>query len=294
MIRRFTSKFFLHKFCVTFSKLKSLSYFNRKGVLFMSRKPRNFYLSDFYHIMVQGDEKKSIFRKGNYKEKYLYLLKNNAIRNDVKIIAYCIMDNHAHVLVYSNQINRISKMMSQCNTAYGMYYSKKRKNVGHVFRDRYRSEAVYSKKYLINCIKYIHQNPVKANIVKNCESYLYSSFNDYLNKENFLFENIKEISYINENDYMEIISNSSVNLEFLDEEKNEGLQLLFESLKKDYTIDDLTNKQILEIYFKLKEYYNVSNATIAKMLNLKRTTLMSRLKTIKNYNVFVEKGASLN
>ena len=93
----------------------------------MARKSRDFYLSDFYHLMVQGDEKKFIFEKGYYKDKYIYLLKRNAFRNDVKIIAYCIMDNHAHILVHSKEINRISKMMLQCNTSYGLYYSKKEK-----------------------------------------------------------------------------------------------------------------------------------------------------------------------
>ena len=141
----------------------------------MPRKARNCYVSDFYHIMIQGDEKKSIFRKERYKEKIVYLLKRNAFRNDVKLIAYCVMDNHVHILVHSKEIERVSKMMLQTNTSYGKFFSKERKNVGHVFRDRYRSEAIYTQKYLINCIKYIHENPVKANIAHSCKKYQYSS-----------------------------------------------------------------------------------------------------------------------
>lgn len=248
----------------------------------MPRKPRNFYISDFYHIMVQGDEKKAIFKKESYKEKYIYLLKRNAFRNDVKIIAYCIMDNHAHVLVQSKQVKRMSKMMAQCNTSFGVYYSKKRQNVGHVFRDRYRSEAVYSKNYLINCIKYIHQNPVKAEIVKNGEDYPFSSFNDYINKEKFLLELLGEIEVIDKNDYEEIITNANVDLESLDKEKEESLEMFFENLKKNYDMDDLTKNQIIEIYTKLKENYNASNSMIARLLNMKRTTLLTILSKLKN------------
>ena len=153
----------------------------------MPRKPRNFYLSDFYHIMVQGDEKKYIFSKEWYKEKFIYLLKRNAFRNDIRIIAYCIMDNHAHVLFHCKDINRISKTMAQCNTSYGKYYSKERQNVGHVFRDRYKSQYIYDRDYLFKCIKYIHLNPVKAKKVKCEEEYKYSSYKDFVNKNIFLF-----------------------------------------------------------------------------------------------------------
>lgn len=91
----------------------------------MPRKSREYYLSNFYHVMIQGDEKKFIFTKDMFKEKIIYLLKQNAIRNDVKLIAYCIMDNHAHILVYCKALENLSRMMLQSNTAYGRYYSKK-------------------------------------------------------------------------------------------------------------------------------------------------------------------------
>ena len=170
----------------------------------MPRKSRDFYISNFYHLMVQGDEKKFIFDKGYHKDKYIYLLKRNAFINDVKLIAYCIMDNHAHILVHSKEINRISKMMLQCNTSYGLYYNKKRKKVGHVFRERFRSEPIYTKNYLINCIKYIHQNPVKAKIEKNCGDYQYSSFNEYLNQAKFLYDDINEVCDFYEEDFKDI------------------------------------------------------------------------------------------
>ena len=55
------------------------------------RKSRDFYESNFYHIMVQGDEKKYIFNDYNHKKKYLFLMKQNAIRNDIKIISYLMI-----------------------------------------------------------------------------------------------------------------------------------------------------------------------------------------------------------
>ena len=76
----------------------------------------------------------------------------------------------------------MSKFMPKVNTKYAKYYNYMTdKRVGYVFRDRYTSEAIENERYLINCINYIHNNPVKANIVKRCGDYKYSSYSDFIN-----------------------------------------------------------------------------------------------------------------
>ena len=80
------------------------------------------------------------------------------------------------------------------NTRYGLYYNKKYKRTGYVFRDRYKAEGIYSEEQLHNCIKYIYDNPVKAGICKRPEEYLYSNYrriNKQL-KENYVFMDIDE------------------------------------------------------------------------------------------------------
>lgn len=246
----------------------------------MPRKSRDFYLSNFYHIMVQGDERKFIFYKGYYKDKYIYLINKNAIRNDIKIIAYCIMNNHAHILVYSKDIIKVSKMMQQCNTSYGKYYSKERNNVGHVFRDRFKSEAIYDKRYLLNCIKYIHANPVKANIENSNEKYEYSSFNKYLNKENPLYEDVIKICELTEDEYNDIVysSNAYMDLEYLDDDIKEKVNIVFKEIKETYDLKNLTTQEIEDIYMKLKTRCKISKTQIATLLKMKRTTLSDKLK----------------
>ena len=83
-----------------------------------------------------------------------------------------------------------------------MYYNRKKERVGYVFRNRFKSQPILSKKQMYTCIKYIHMNPVKAGIVKEEKDYNYSSYNDYLyqtgfiNQEvlNFVFQ--KNINYL--------------------------------------------------------------------------------------------------
>ena len=67
------------------------------------RKPRYYYESNFCHVMVQGDEKKFIFKDNICKDKYLYYLRHNTFKNDIEIIAYCVMDHHVHALLFCNE-----------------------------------------------------------------------------------------------------------------------------------------------------------------------------------------------
>ena len=89
----------------------------------MPRVAKKDYDTSFFHIMVQGIRKENIFNKDEYKEKYLELLYKYLEKYDVKIIAYCIMDSHAHLLVYVEKINELSEYMRSVNTTYALYYN---------------------------------------------------------------------------------------------------------------------------------------------------------------------------
>lgn len=237
----------------------------------MPRKPRNHHLPDFYHIMVQGDEKKFIFTKDNCKEKYIYLLKRNSFRNDVKLIAYCVMDNHVHILLHSKEQERISKMMSQCNTSYGIFFSKERNNIGHVFRERFKSEPIYTKSHLLNCIKYIHENPVKANIIKHCSQYIYSSYNEYSNANTLLINEIIMLCDINNDEYTDLIKEPHTDSKYLDDElPKEDLLKAFDEIKNKYNLKNLTEKEMVEIYVELRYRCQISKTKISQLLNIER------------------------
>ena len=87
--------------------------------------------------MVQGINKEYIFKTNEEKNKYLELLKKYYLEFEIDIIAYCIMDNHAHMLLYSEKIQNISNFMRQINSIYAMHYNKKKDRVGYVYRNRF-------------------------------------------------------------------------------------------------------------------------------------------------------------
>ena len=159
--------------------MQAVFYFLKGGIILprLARKDLN---TPFLHVMVQGINKEYIFNEEKYIKKYLEIINKVKENYDFTIMAYCIMNNHAHFLVYVEDIQSFGKFMQKVNLMYSKAYNKSQDRVGVLFRNRYQIEPIYDEKYLINCIKYIHENPVKANMVSKCEDYKYSSYNDYI------------------------------------------------------------------------------------------------------------------
>lgn len=212
----------------------------------MPRKPRNINVSQFYHVLVQGIKKEFIFDKEIFIKEYLNLLFFHQKNLDINIMAYCIMNNHAHILINTENILNLEILMKKVNQKFAQYYNFKEDRVGHVFRNRYLSEPIEDRKHLLNCLAYIHNNPVKANIVKNCSEYKYSSYNDYLLKKGIATDENIKLLFGSANNYIEefqFIHNK--NTYFLDVDLD-SQNILLEELKKIEKEKSIKIKKILE------------------------------------------------
>lgn len=143
----------------------------------MSRKARFYQKTNYFHIMVQGINKSYIFENSKDKEYYIKLIKEKKANFNLKIITYCVMDNHVHLVIYTKTIQDLSEFMRKINTMYALYYNKKYGRVGYVFRDRFKSQAIQTEKQLFNCINYVYRNPIKAGLCKFPEEYPYLDYN---------------------------------------------------------------------------------------------------------------------
>ena len=110
----------------------------------MPRFPRSYIKTSFFHVMVQGINKSYIFEEPENIKYYISTMHKLSKEQEIEIIAYCIMNNHAHMLIKTEQLKELSKYMQRLNTRYGKYYNKKHNRVGYVFRDRYKSEGIYT------------------------------------------------------------------------------------------------------------------------------------------------------
>ena len=243
----------------------------------MSRIARNNIRTPFMHVMVQGVNKEFIFGKEKYLKFYLKNALENLDNSSFELIAYCMMNNHAHFLFYVSQLEKFEQYMKKNNQKFALYYNKNENRVGVVFRNRYQVEPIYDSSYLKNCIKYIHDNPVKAKMVENSKDYLYSSYNDYLTKQGVSQSKALSLIFGEDEDYLTIIEDST-DMRFIDFEKEENckkyiLSALSEFVKK-YNcrlVDILENKEtIRRIIVYLKNRFNIQYSESIRYFKVSR------------------------
>jgi len=248
----------------------------------MVRIARKYLESEYYHIMVQGIERGYIFEDVKMKEKYKKLVFEKINENQIILIAYCIMDNHTHLLLKAKKSEDISKLMSQVNTSFGKYFNTENNRVGYVYRDRYRAEPIFNERYLKNCIKYIHNNPVAAGMVKKCEDYGYSSFNDY--RQNKMDLKILKELYGEKDSYISDISGECEDYKFIDVDNEFGMETVekFEIVIKEYENEDFTDKKIVyKVAKEIKKRSMASNKKIYEFMGVKKTTFYRIMKKEK-------------
>lgn len=160
----------------------------------MPRFPRAYIKTSYFHVITQGINKSFIFDDVSDIKYYISLMYKLKEEFQLKILSYCIMNNHTHMLLKVEEIKEMSKYMQKLNSKYARYYNKKYSRVGYVFRDRFKAEGIYSEKHLNNCIKYIYDNPVKAGICKKAKDYPYSNYKKISNEyeDEYVFIDIDE------------------------------------------------------------------------------------------------------
>jgi REP element-mobilizing transposase RayT len=132
--------------------------------------------------MNRGYEGRPIFRAEPDKVFFLALLKKVQTLTQIRILAYCIMDNHYH-LVFQNESGKMSEFFKQLNGQYAIYYRKRHGGRGYVFQDRYKSMLIQDDAYLMIAIAYVLNNSMPAKMAKTFVDYSWSSGSFYFNKE---------------------------------------------------------------------------------------------------------------
>lgn len=248
----------------------------------MPRQARKDLNTPFIHVMIQGVNKEYIFYKKEYIEKYMEIMKKNQKDYDFIIIAYCMMNNHAHFLVYTEDIEEFGRFMQKTNLIYAQMYNKEEKRCGVLFRNRYQTEPIYNINYLINCINYIHNNPVKAKMVEKCEDYKYSSYNDYKKNTGVTQSRVMKEIFGSKCDYLKLFKESyekrhmDINEENYDRTKDYILEGIREFKKEEVveTVEILSNREIFKrmICF-LKESCNIKYIEIRNFFEIPRGTM---------------------
>ena len=128
----------------------------------------------FYHITCRGQRKNPLFFSDDDFNAYYGIINKVAKDMDIEIYGYCLMRNHVHLLLRRRE-NSLEHFFRLVNTRYAMYLNKKYDLVGRVFQGRFKSSTVLDEQYLFHILHYIHNNPLKAELVEHPEDYPQSS-----------------------------------------------------------------------------------------------------------------------
>ena len=236
---------------------------NRGG--FMPRNSRSKSSTGYHHIMLRGINRRNIFESNQDKDYFLKSMYRAKEKSNFKVIGYCLMNTHVHLLFRESE--EIGVSMKRITVSYVQWFNRKYNRVGHLFQNRYKSEPLEDERYLMAVLRYIHQNPLKAGMVKEASKYIWSSYNEYLKMYD-------SKDYLIDGEIMKAYLDSKKSFIEFHKETNKENYMDYENIKR-YSADEL-----LELFKKkisIEEFYKMP--------------LTDRAKLIKD--VYQETGASI-
>lgn len=156
----------------------------------MPRPLRFEFEGAWYHVMNRGANHQAIYINDYHRYDFLKVLARAVSLYAVEIHAYCLMDNHYHLLIRTPRPN-LSRAMQFINSVYSARFNKIQERDGPLFRGRFKAVLVENNKYLYQVSRYIHLNPVEAKLAKLPEEYRWSSYLDYLEERPCLLPELK-------------------------------------------------------------------------------------------------------
>ncbi|WP_077369367.1 transposase [Anaerosalibacter sp. Marseille-P3206] len=239
--------------------------------------------SGIYHIIMRGINKQNIFEDNEDKMRFLDTLDRYKTVCNYQIYAYCLMNNHIHLLL-KEDTESISYAIKRISGSYVHWYNNKYERCGHLFQERFKSEPVDTEDYFLIALRYIHQNPVKAKISKDLTDYYWSSYGEYVGRPKIvdvdfpleLFSTDRKnaidlfIKYMKENnndeclDYIELIRLTD------SEVKNRFLELGISNMSE---LQQLEKSKRNEILVKIKSVEGVSIRQLSRITGISKSVI---------------------
>jgi putative transposase len=146
----------------------------------MARLPRLTVPGYPHHVIQRGNNRQPIVVSDQDRETLLDLLAENALKHQVALHAYVIMDNHFHLLLTPETEDGVPQMMQAVGRRYVRYFNDLHHRSGTLWEGRYKSTLIQSEPYLLACMAYIDLNPVRAGMVAQPQDFAWSSHRHYI------------------------------------------------------------------------------------------------------------------
>jgi REP element-mobilizing transposase RayT len=148
----------------------------------MARKPRLHLPGGVYHVILRGNARQAIFFSDEDRLRGYLLLQEGTARFGYRVHGFCLMTNHIHLAVQVAD-TPLSKALHNFTFRYTQWVNRRKKRSGHLFQGRYQALLVDRDAYLLELVRYIHLNPVRAGLTRRPEAYRWSGQRAYLGRE---------------------------------------------------------------------------------------------------------------
>jgi len=148
----------------------------------MARQQRIHVHGGIYHVMLRGNGGMEVFASDDDRCRFLLLLQEGSYRFGFRVHAFCLMNNHVHLAIQVSDVP-LSNIMQNLSFRYTRWFNYRQKRFGHLFQGRFKAILIDQNTYLLALIRYIHLNPVRAEMVKDPSDYDWSGHHAYLGDE---------------------------------------------------------------------------------------------------------------
>jgi putative transposase len=147
----------------------------------MARRPRSSAGGVVFHVLNRGNCRLNIFGKAGDFLAFLKILEEGRKRTRMRILGYCLMGNHWHLVVWPRRAKDLSTFMQWITSTHVRRWREHRRNVGegHLYQGRFKSFPVQSDPSLLNVLRYVEANPLRAKLVERAEAWRWSSLTNY-------------------------------------------------------------------------------------------------------------------
>ncbi len=143
----------------------------------MARPPRIEHAGGVFHLVARGNERALVFRDDRDRERFLEILGETALRYRWRVLAYCLMGNHFHLLVMTLEPT-LARGMRQLNGVYAQWFNRRHRRVGHLFQGRYKAVSVQTDTHLRRTVRYVIRNPIRAGLTSRPEQWRWTSHHE--------------------------------------------------------------------------------------------------------------------
>ena len=141
----------------------------------MPRVARQLQPGYYYHLLNRGNAKATLFLDRFDYSAFLKRLAGMRTGYDVRLLAYCLMPNHFHLVLRAGATGAVSEAMHWAQTSYVSRFRVRYGSSGHIFQGRFKSFPIQNDRHLLTVMRYAERNPVRANLVRRAQDWRWSS-----------------------------------------------------------------------------------------------------------------------